>query len=293
MKYAYVIYDFEGELVTESDGTPKIYTDYNKAEADKGMGTVADWDPRDIVPFEEPLPEVYSRTQDYFIRLRAIAESQVPDIVTEGTDQHDACVAFNIVREIEAEKGSIKAIQLGVLITVAKKELHLVHPPTDDYPNGFNSIRDFMKAAGMNPKGGHFYEMAQFASEVVPYLEAKNVDYDPNVDSTQVAKTLEAVPTMRAMIRSKEKKIEFTEILERLLGMSGKRAVTAEFRTRRDRVRYGDACVNHVDDITIVTIITPDAEQVVKALTGVVTFDKLIATVDIKGRLIEVRTSKP
>ena len=288
----YVTYDFEGDLVCK-DSKPVVHDTYDEADEAKGMGVVAPYEDTDVAVFEEPIPEVYSRTQDYFVRLRAIAESQVPDTIKEGTDQHDACVAFNIVREIEAEKGSIKAIQLGVLITVAKKELHLTHPPTDDYPNGFNSIRDFMKAAGMNPKGGHFYEMAQFASEVVPYLEAKNVDYDPNVDSTQVAKTLEAVPTMRAMVRSREKKGEFTEILERLLGMSGKRAVTAEFRTRRDGVRYGDACVNQANGLTIVTIITPDAEQIVKALTGVVTFDKLIATVDIKGRLIEVKTSRP
>ena len=294
----YVTYDFEGELVCK-DGKPVLHDTYEEANEAKGMGVVAEYEAEyteedtAVAVFEEPLPEVYTRTQSYFNRLLDLAEAQVPDTIKVDTAQHKACVAFNIVREIEAEKESTKAIQLGVLIEVAELGLYLAHPPTDDYPNGFNNIRDFMKAAGMNPKGGHFYEMAQFASEVVPYLEAKNIDYDLNVDSTQVAKTLEAVPAMRRMIRSKERKNEFTKILKELLDMPGKRAATARYRTRRDGVRYGDACVNQADGLTIITITTPDAEEIVKALTGVVTFDKLIATVNIKGRLIEVTTSRP
>jgi hypothetical protein len=292
------VYDLEGVLLVDDNGDPKLFLNYDEAKNLKMGGPIA---PVKSLPPENAilstdtgtsLPEEMGRTQSYFQRLRDLAELDVPHHLKEGTKAHTASVAFNMLKGTELDKQSIKAIQAQILIEVVKHDLHLAHPPVPGYPGGFQKVTDFMRAAGVG--SGHFYELAAFAEEIAPALEEIGVDYNANLTSDHVAKTLEAVPTMKRMLRKNGDAKKLESILEDLISLPGRRAATEKYRRRRDGERSGDAAVNKLDNHTsVITIVTDDCETIVSALAGKVTWDVLVASITVQGKSVRINTSLP
>lgn len=235
MKYKAI--DFDGNPVKDDEGNV-LRMEYEEAlEAAKPMGTVALITEQDFFDDEEPgtePEEIISLSpyqQEYFTVLAMATHHVNVKYPRLKGKKRDARVALAALTELETRRRNNKSMSLTVLTKVKTEGLHKVL--------GYQTIRAYMEAAGMDCYGGYYYQIAQVAENVVPAMISAGEDPADYIGpGGKTSKLLAAAPSLNEAATARDY-ARIRELLKTIDEQPTVRAVREEFAPRRELIGRG------------------------------------------------------
>jgi len=219
----------------------------------------------------------------------------------EGLDDTNlkAQMAFRALSLSEAKRIAYRSVQASIVVQMVREPggpLWLAHPPTEDYPNGFGSLKEFLKATGIGYST--VYDLNNLGTRVVPYCDKHGISIEPYLTEGRYPMLVEASSQLRRSIdEDEESEYDVEEILGDVMNARTRDDVRAKYRKHRDD-KVGEAAVHYLDDNdrAVLMVLLPHHEDVgvlVSKLAGVVGWDNLVATVRERPRSIQVTIDDP
>ena len=218
----------------------------------------------------------------------------------EGLDDVNlkAQMAFRALKLSEAKRRAYRSVQASIVVQMVREPggpLWLAHPPTDEYPGGFGSLKEFLKATGIGYST--VFDLNNLGTRIVPYCDEHNISIEPYLTEGRYPMLVEASSQLRRAIDEDESsEYEVDEILDDVMRARTREDVRAKYRRHRED-RVGEAAVHYLDDDRAVLIVVlshyEDAGVLVSKLSGTVGWDSLVMTLRQKARSIQVVVNDP
>jgi len=195
-------------------------------------------------------------------------------LVTERGDEveaeeAEAEITLRMLCLSEKDRGVQRAAQSFVIAYVSRNQLWRFHP------EGFNSLRLFVKAAGLSH--GTEADLVALGDVLVPYFDNHAIEIAPYLSDKLWGKLREAIPVLRRAIKdNNEPKVQ--EVLTDVRKATSRQAVRTKYRKKR--TRYGHGTTYRLGDGRVLLVAILDDEDAVQAvirrLNGALEWDLLL-----------------
>lgn len=212
--------------------------------------------------------ESRTATQDILAEARRLVESEV--LVTQGYDEEDNLQARMAKRALEAtleRTQTLRSIQMQLIATLARDNLFLAHPPTDDYPDGYGSIGDLLTDAGFTSSTKSY--LRSVGEVIAPYCYQHDLPIENYLGNSQLPKLVYAISALRGAIKEQEHD-EVRSILKDVETFISRENIAAKYHKPQ-----GDGVLGHgttirlhdgTDRVMIVLVLDNDEESTLKAV---------------------------
>lgn len=216
-------------------------------------------------------------------RVMKIAEDNWDDTNLE------AMVAFEAMRSAQEERHNLRSMQAWLAVKVGREQLYLAFPPTQEHPEGFGSLREWLKAVGIT--GSTIYALDGLGMEVAPLLEEHGIEVEQFLNSDRFPKFAETISALRKIARGEP--VEYT--VEDVIADVGKAQNRDDMRLKyRTQTYIANGAVNNLGNKRVMTIVSKeeDFETLLSALQGKVDWHVLSSTAEEREHEVIVRLLK-
>jgi nitrogen regulatory protein PII len=228
------------------------------------------------------LAEVISRNMNQALeRVMEMAEGKSWD------DQNlEAMVAFEAMRSAQEERHNLRSMQAWLAVKVGREQLYLAFPPTQEHPEGFGSLKEWLRAVGIT--GSTVYALDGLGMEVAPLLEEHGIEVEGYLNADRFPKLAEAIPRLRDIARGEETEHTVQEIMEDV----GKAQSRDDMRHKYRKQTYiAQGAVNNLGNKRVMTIVSADKdfETLLNTLQGKVDWHAMSCTAEERQHEVILR----
>jgi hypothetical protein len=220
---------------------------------------------------------------------RAQAKAKTMAGMQLGRSNLDAMVAFEAMQVANEERGNLRSMQAWLAVKVGRDQQYLSYPPTEDYPEGFGSMREFLKAAGIT--GTTVYALDGLAMEVAPMLEAQGYEVGQYLTRGRYPKLAEAMSQLRRIARGQKTEYELAEIMADVERATNRNDIRQKYR---QQAYVADGAVNNLGSRSVLTIVANEerVQSLLNSLASKVDWHAMSATAEERNHEIVLRLPK-
>lgn len=224
-------------------------------------------------------------------RILDQAEQQVLlNTDTTGYDDKnmEALVAFQAIKVAEDERHNLRSMQAWIAVRLEEEQTYLAYPPTEEYPEGFGSLSEFLQAAGISSRQRR-YELGLVAG-IQGYLGYHGYDIYEYLNQDRYPKLINAAVQIKNLATGKETEFELDEIMKDVETAQSRDDIRKKYREAK-HIAYG--AVNHAGDMRVLTVVADEeaVSTLIKTLQSKVDWS-LSATAEEKDSEIVVHALK-
>ncbi len=214
-------------------------------------------------------------------------------ITNLDNDNIKAQMAFQALVIAERRRKGYRSVQASIVASMIRERnsIWLAFPPTDDYPTGFGSLREFLSAAGLSHTTVGDLCRLEY---IVPYCDENKIPIDEHMSEDRYPMLVEAGSTLRkAAIHGDLDTV--ISVLEDVSVASSRDAIRAKYAQHRDRL--GQGAVHILDNRRAVIVLllddVDDVSSVAGKLFSIIGWDHLVSTTQQFAKSIRITINDP
>jgi len=174
----------------------------------------------------------------------------------------EALMAFEAMSAAEEERHNLRSMQAWLAYKVGRTQLYLAFPPTQEHPDGFGDMKEWLRAVGI--KGSTLYDLDGLAMEVGPLLEREGYKVASYLNKDRYPKLAEAISKLRQVARG-EDDTPVSDIMDSVSRAQSRDDVRGKYR-QSDYIAEG--AVNNLGRTSTIVLETKDehVETIINAL---------------------------
>jgi hypothetical protein len=201
------------------------------------------------------------------------------------TTNLNALIAFEALRGTETERQNLRSMQAWLAVKAGREQLYLAFPPTEERPEGFGSLTEFLEAAGVGAK----YKLNILAMVVTPLLDKHGYRIEDYLNRDRYPKLAEARSTLKDIAEGTETEHTVEGVMDDVERATNRNDIRLKYSKRRGYV--ADGAVNRLGAKRTMVIVA-DEEQVesfIRALQGRVDWHAISATAEQRDHEVVLR----
>lgn len=227
-----------------------------------------------LVDRQQLLEFVYTGAQAAVLRQKRPYE--LSDI------QMQSVLGMESIKYIEELRGGLRSLSAMLVAKIAREDLYLYYPPDDEHPDGFENLRDFLRASGLD--GSTLSDMDAIGTIIVPYCDDNGLDIDDGITESAWPKLREAIPALRAAVELDNRQA-IRDIIEDSNKVPTRDAMRRKYRTQV-KSKVGKGTTASTKKGKAIILLVPDegdVQTVLSSLNGNIEWNLSIGVQDTKN----------
>lgn len=239
----------------------------------------------ELAKSNELLAEIIQRNMD-----RALERVQETASDTWDDQNLEAVVAFEAMRAAEEERHNLRSMQAWLAVRIGQEQLYLAYPPTNEYPEGFGDLKEWLRAVGIS--GSTVYALNVLGMEVAPYLREHGYEVEQYLNSDRFPKLAEVIPRLRELVRGDDTDFTLDEIMEDVSQAQSRDDMRLKYKPDTGYIAKGS--VNTLGNSRVLTILAEEESlsTLLNVLRRRVDWHNLSSVVEERDHEIILRLNK-